>query len=102
MQEKDSDRCILRDVAIPSDYNIQKKAIENISKDTDLQIDFQRMWFKKAEVITIIIETMKSLKRTSRSAFGKYHTITTSTTYRDQQSYLQPTYSFLAFKCNWK
>ena len=42
-------------MAIPSDYNIQKKTTEKMSKYTDLQIECQRMWNKKVEVIPVII-----------------------------------------------
>ena len=52
--EKKSDRCQIIDVAIPSDYNIHKKATEITSKDVDLQIECQRLWNKKVEVIPII------------------------------------------------
>ena len=55
IQEKDSERCLIIDVAIPSDYNIQKKATEKMSKYVDIQIECQRMWNKKLEVIPIII-----------------------------------------------
>ena len=55
IQQKDSERCLIIDVAIPSDYNIQKKATEKMSKCVDLQIECQRMWNKKVEVIPIII-----------------------------------------------
>ena len=55
IQEKKSDRCQFIDVAIPSDYNIQKKAIEKMSKYVDLQIEYQRIWNKKVEVIPVII-----------------------------------------------
>ena len=55
IQEKDSERCLIIDVAIPSDYNIQKKATEKMSKYVDLQIECQRMWNKKVEVIPITI-----------------------------------------------
>ena len=55
---KDSERCLIIDVAIPRDYNIQKKATEKMSKYVDLQIECQRMWHKKVEVISIIIETI--------------------------------------------
>ena len=51
IQEKDSERCLIIDVAIPSDYNIQRKATEKMSKYADLQIECQRMWNKKVEVI---------------------------------------------------
>ena len=55
IREKDSERCLIIDVAIPSDYNIQKKATEKMSKYVDLQIECQRMWNKKVQVIPIII-----------------------------------------------
>ena len=55
IQEKHSQRCLIIDVAIPCDYNIQKKATEKTSKYVDLQIECQRMWNKKVEVISIII-----------------------------------------------
>ena len=42
-------------MAIPSDYNIQKKATEKMSKYVDLQIECQRMWNKKVEEVAIII-----------------------------------------------
>ena len=41
-------------MAIPSDYNIQK-ATEKMSKYVDLQIECQRLWIKKVEVIPVII-----------------------------------------------
>ena len=55
IQEKDTERCLIIDVAIPSDYNIQKKTTEKMSKYVDLQIECQRMWNKKVQVISIII-----------------------------------------------
>ena len=54
MQEKKSDRCQIIDVAIPSDYKIQKKATEKMSKYVDLQNEWQRLWNKKVEVIPVI------------------------------------------------
>ena len=55
IQEKKSDRCQIRDVAIPSDYNILKKAAEKMSKYVDLKIECQSLWNKKVEVIPVII-----------------------------------------------
>ena len=54
IQEK-YDRCQIIDVVIPSDYNIQKKATEKMSKYVHLQIECQRLWNKKVEVIPVII-----------------------------------------------
>ena len=54
LQEK-SDRCQIIDVAIPSDYNIQKKATDKMNKYVGLQIEYQRVWNKKVEIIPVII-----------------------------------------------
>ena len=42
-------------MAIPSEYSIQKKATEKMNKYVDLQIECQRLWNKKVEVIPVII-----------------------------------------------
>ena len=55
IQEKESVRCQIIDVPIPSDYNIPKKATEKMSKYVDLQIECQRLWNKKVQVIPVII-----------------------------------------------
>ena len=55
IQDKKSDRCQMIDVVIPSDYNIQKMAIEKMSKCVDVQIECQILWNKKVEVIPVII-----------------------------------------------
>ena len=55
IQEKKSDRCQIIDVAIPSDYNTQKKVTKKMSKYVDLQIECQRLLNKKVEVIPVII-----------------------------------------------
>ena len=46
--------CLIIDVAIPSDCNIQKKATEKMTKYVDLQAECQRMWNKTVEVVPII------------------------------------------------
>ena len=55
VQEKEINRCAIIDVAIPSDYNIRKQTTEKMSKYTDLQIECQRMWNNKVEVIPVTI-----------------------------------------------
>ena len=55
IQEKKPERCQIINVAIPSDYSIQKKATEKMNKCLDLQIEFQRIWNKKVNIIPVII-----------------------------------------------
>ena len=54
IQKMKSNRCQIIDVAIPNDYNIKKKATEKMSKYVHLQIECQRIWNKKVEVIPVI------------------------------------------------
>ena len=71
IQEKDSERCLIIDVAIPNEYNIQKKATEKMSKYVDLQIECQRMWNKKVEVIPIIIIATRIVEKGIQSYLQK-------------------------------
>ena len=71
VQEKESERCVIIDVAILSDYNIQKKATDKMSKYVDLQIKCQRMWDKKVEVIPLIIGATGVVDRNIQSCLKK-------------------------------
>ena len=71
IQEKDSERCLMIDVAILSDYNIQKKSTEKMSNYVDLQIECQRMWNKKGEVIPIIISATGIVEKSIQSYLQK-------------------------------
>ena len=79
IQEKKSDRCQIIDVAIPSDCNIQKKVTEKMSKYVDLQIECQRIWNKKIEVIPVIIGATgivdKNIKRYVGRIPGCYNSL---------------------------
>lgn len=55
IREKKTNKCLLIDVAVPSDYNIQKKATEKELKYVDLQIECQRMWAKNVQIVPVIV-----------------------------------------------
>ena len=65
-------------MAIPSDYNIQKKATEKTSKYVDLKIECQTIWNKKVEVIPVIIGATgiadKNIKKYVRRIPGCHNT----------------------------
>ena len=69
IQEKKVDRCQIIDVAIPSDYNIQKKATEKMSNYVDLQIECQRLWNKK--VIPVIIGATGIVEKNIKKYVGR-------------------------------
>ena len=60
-------------MAIPSDYNIQKKATGKISKYVDLQIECLRLWNKKVEVIPVIIGATGIVDKSIRKYVGRIH-----------------------------
>ena len=74
------------DVAIPSDYNIQKKATEKINKYVAIQIECQRMWNKRVQVVPVIIGATGVTDKNIKKYIGKILATTASITYRDQQS----------------
>ena len=70
-QEVKSDRCQIIDVAIPSDYNIQQKATEKMNKCVDPQIECQRLWNKKVEVILVIIGAAGIVDKNIKKYIGR-------------------------------
>ena len=58
-------------MAIPSDYNIQKKATEKMSKYVDLQTECQRLWNKKVEVIPVIIGATGIVDKSIKKYVGR-------------------------------
>ena len=86
MQEK-SDRSQIMDVAIPSNHNIQKKATEKMSKYVDLQMECQRLWNKKVEVILVNIGATGIVDKNIKKYAGRYQAAITSTACRDEQFY---------------
>ena len=70
VQEKETNRCVIIDVAIPSDCNIKRKTTEEMSKYVDLQIECQRMWNKKVKVIPVIIGATGIADRNIKNYIG--------------------------------
>ena len=78
IQEKKAGRCKIIDVAIPSNCNIQKKATEKMSKYVDLQIECQRLWNKKVEVIPVTIDATGIVDKNIKKYVGRisgYHNV---------------------------
>ena len=63
--------CPIIDVAIPSDYNIQKKATEKMSEYVDLQIECQRLWNKKVEATPVIVDAPGIVDKNIKKYVGR-------------------------------
>uniref|UniRef100_A0A8D8ZI32 Uncharacterized protein n=1 Tax=Cacopsylla melanoneura TaxID=428564 RepID=A0A8D8ZI32_9HEMI len=55
IKDKKQKKCLLIDVAVPSDYNITQKEAEKSLKYKDLQIETQRLWNMKTTVVPVVI-----------------------------------------------
>ena len=71
IQENKSDRCQIIDLAILSDYNIQKSTTEKMTKYVDLQTECRRMWNKKVEVIPVITGTTGIADKNMKKYVGR-------------------------------
>ncbi len=54
-----------------NDHNIQKKATEKMLKYVDLQIECQRMWTNKVEVVPIVIGATGVVERNMTKYLNK-------------------------------
>ena len=50
-------------MSIPSDRNIALKEIEKKSKYKDLELEIQRMWQMKIEVIPVVVGALGTIKK---------------------------------------
>ena len=55
--------CKLIDMSIPSHRNIALKEIEKKSKYKDLELEIQRLWQMKTEVIPVVVGALGTIKK---------------------------------------
>ena len=55
--------CKLIDMSFPSDRNIALREIEKKSKYKDLELEIQRMWQMKTEVIPVVVGALGTIKK---------------------------------------
>ena len=55
--------CKLIDMSVPSDRNIALKEIEKKGKYKDLELEIQRMWQMKTEVIPVVVGALGTIKK---------------------------------------
>ena len=60
---KETNECFIIDIAVPADYNIDKKEFEKISKYSELKVELSRMLNKKTFVIPIVIGALGSIPK---------------------------------------
>ncbi|KAI5731215.1 hypothetical protein M8J77_006429 [Diaphorina citri] len=76
VRDRKEKMCLIIDVAIPADMNIERKEAEKILKYKDLGIEIERMWNTTVKIIPIVIGALgvvpKSLKENLQSLPGKF------------------------------
>ncbi|KAI5731368.1 hypothetical protein M8J77_008920 [Diaphorina citri] len=75
IKEKKKKECLLIDISIPADSNVNKKENEKKLKYTDLAIEIQRMWnMKSCKVVPVVIGAIsKALKSDLDSIPGSFN-----------------------------
>ena len=63
IKDKMNSTCKLIDMTVPCDKNVSSKEIEKKSKCKNLEIEIQRMWKMKTEVIPILIGALDIIKK---------------------------------------
>ena len=63
IKDKVNSTCKLIDMNVTCDKNVSSKEIEKRSKYKDLEIEIQRMWKMKTEVIPIVIGALGTIKK---------------------------------------
>ena len=55
--------CKLIDMNVPSGRNIALKETEKKNKYKDLELDIQRMWHMRTEVIPVVVDALGTIKK---------------------------------------
>lgn len=61
--DKHKRTCLIIDVAVPDDSNVAQKEVEKLTKYKDLQIEIQRMWGVRAQVIPVVIGALGTMSK---------------------------------------
>ncbi|KAJ8024707.1 hypothetical protein HOLleu_34687 [Holothuria leucospilota] len=64
-------KCLLIDVAVPSDKNISIKTTEKLSKYKDLEIEICRMWQMKTETVPVVVGALGMCKKGMNAYLNK-------------------------------
>ena len=63
VKDKKEKRCMIIDVAVPSESNTSVKVTEKLSKYKDLEIEISRMWCMKTQTIPVVIGSLGLVKK---------------------------------------
>ena len=63
LRDKEENNCLLIDIAIPDDSNINTKDGEELSKGKEMEIEVGRMWKVRTKIVSVIIGTLGTIKK---------------------------------------
>jgi len=61
LHDKIEKNCLLNDIAMPNDSNINTTGTEKLSKYTDLEIGVSRMWKARTKVVPVITGALETI-----------------------------------------
>ncbi|KAL1447392.1 hypothetical protein WDU94_012405 [Cyamophila willieti] len=68
IKNKKKKECLLIDVSVPADMNVDKKENEKKLKYTDLAIEIQRMWnMKSCKIVPVVIGALGAISKSAKS-----------------------------------
>ena len=56
-------KCLIIDMAVPSDRNTSVKVVKKLSKYKDIEIEIARMWKMRTETIPVVIGALGAIKK---------------------------------------
>jgi hypothetical protein len=62
LHDKKEKICLLIDIAMPDDSNVNRKDIEKLSRYKNLEIVVSRTWKVKTKIIPVLIEVLETIK----------------------------------------
>ena len=63
VKDKKERKCMLINIAVPSERNTSAKFTEKLSKYKDLEIETNRMWDMKTETIPVVVGALGLIKK---------------------------------------
>jgi hypothetical protein len=62
LHDKKEKTCMIIQIAIPDDWNVNTKETENLNKYNDLENEFSRTWKVRTKIVPVIIGALGTIK----------------------------------------
>jgi hypothetical protein len=63
LYDKEEKTCLLIDITIPDDWNVNTKETEKLSKYKNLEIEVSRVWKVRTKIVPLIIGALGTIRK---------------------------------------